>query len=148
MNKQSTVAVVSVKDSVQETVRVAMELADWQKYVEKGKPTALKVNLGWDLFIPGSITSPWVVEGVIQTIRDWTGPLCIVESDQVLENIEKAFRKARLRELCEQYGIQWINMTHVKQVAVPVPNGKIFQNLELPQTLLENQVITIPVMKT
>ncbi|PWT87871.1 MAG: hypothetical protein C5B54_11595 [Acidobacteria bacterium] len=148
MNKQSTVAVVSVKDSVQETVRVAMELADWQKYVEKGKPTALKVNLGWDLFIPGSITSPWVVEGVIQTIRDWTGPLCIVESDQVLENIEKAFRKARLRELCDRYGIQWINMTHVKQVSVPVPNGKIFQTLELPETLLQNQVITIPVMKT
>ncbi|HEY4490706.1 MAG TPA: DUF362 domain-containing protein, partial [Acidobacteriota bacterium] len=74
MDKQSTVAVVSVSDSVQDAVRSAMELASWKSYVDQGKPTALKVNLGWDLFIPGSITSPWVIEGVIETIRDWVGP--------------------------------------------------------------------------
>src|SRR5262249_5503471 len=128
--------------------REAMELASWKDHLQKGKPTSLKVNLGWDLFIPGSITSPWVIEAVIKTIREWTGPLYMVEADQVLENIEKAFHKAKLAELCRRYNVQWINMTSQKTRIVPVPKGKIFPQLEIPEILLETQVITIPVMKT
>src|SRR3990172_12540653 len=146
MDKQSTVAVVSVSDSVQDAVRSAMELASWKSYVDQGKPTALKVNLGWDLFIPGSITSPWVIEGVIETIRDWVGPLYLIESDQVLESIQKAFRKCRLQQLCDRYGVQWVNMSRSASVTVPVPDGRVFQELEIPKILLETQLITIPVM--
>lgn len=148
MTKRSIVSVVSVHDSVQDTVREAMHLANFQNHLERNKPTSLKVNLGWDLFIPGSITSPWVIEGVIQTIRDWVGPLYLVESDQVLENIEKAFQKCRLRELCDRYNVEWVNMSHTESVRVPVKNGVVFQHIELPKILQETQVITIPVMKT
>ncbi|HJZ11535.1 MAG TPA: DUF362 domain-containing protein [Acidobacteriota bacterium] len=148
MDKQSTVAVVSVSDSVQDAVRSAMELASWKSYVDQGKPTALKVNLGWDLFIPGSITSPWVIEGVIETIRDWVGPLYLIESDQVLENIERAFQKCRLQQLCDKWNVRWINMSQLDTHTVAVPKGKIFLKLEIPKILLETQMITIPVMKT
>lgn len=144
----SRVAVAVVRDSVQEAVREAMELARWRNHLEKGKPTSLKVNLGWDLFIPGSITSYWVVEGVIQTIQDWVGPISIVEADQVLENIEKAFRKSRLSNLCEKYGVRWVNMSHSPTAKIPVENGVVFTVLEIPQILLETQMITIPVMKS
>ncbi len=148
MEKRSVVAVVSVKDSVQETVREAMTLANFQKHLQRGNPTCLKVNLGWDLFIPGAITSPWVLEGVIVTLRDWVGPLYLVESDQVLENIEKAFEKCKLKDLCTRYGVQWINMSHTESVRVPVQNGKIFQSIDIARILLESQLVTIPVMKT
>jgi uncharacterized protein (DUF362 family) len=125
-----------------------MDLASWRSFIEKDKPTSLKVNLGWDLFIPGSITSPWVIEGVIQTIRDWVGPLYLIESDQVLENIERAFHKCRLMELCEKWNVNWTNMSDLETKTVTVPNGKIFKQLEIPKILLETQMITIPVMKT
>lgn len=148
MEKRSVVAVVSVKDSVQEAVREAMTLANYQKHLERGKPTSLKVNLGWDLFIPGSITSPWVLEGVILALRDWAGPLYLVESDQVLENIEKAFEKCKLKDLCSRYGVQWINMSKAESVRMPVQNGKVFQSIEIARILQESQVVTIPVMKT
>jgi len=144
----STVAILPVQGTVQETVRQVMELAAWKTHLTQGKPAALKVNLGWDLFLPGSITSPWVIEGVIQTIRDWTGPLYLVESDQVLENIEKAFRKARLQELCDRYGVTWINLSHTEYVRLPVPGGTVFKQLDVPRILTEAQLITIPVMKT
>ncbi len=147
-NHGSTVAILPVQDTVQETVRQVMELASWRTYLAQGKPTALKVNLGWDLFLPGSITSPWVLEGVIQTVKDYVGPLYLVESDQVLENIEKAFRKARLQELCDRYGVRWINLSNTEYVSVPVQNGKVFTHLEVPRILTETQMITIPVMKT
>jgi uncharacterized protein (DUF362 family) len=148
MEKRSVVAVVSVQDSVQEAVQEAMKLADYQKHLQRDKPTCLKVNLGWDLFIPGSITSPWVLEGVILTLRDWVGPLSVVESDQVLENIEKAFQKCKLKDLCSRYGVQWINMSQADSVRQVVPDGKIFQSIDVARILLESQVVTIPVMKT
>lgn len=148
MPKRSIVAVVKVQNSVQEAVRDAMILAEFKQHIERGRAVSLKINLGWDLFIPGSITSPWVIEGVIQTLKDWAGPLYLVESDQVLENIEKAFRKCRLSELCERYGVKWVNMSRSESVRVPVENGTIFSTIELPKILLETQMITIPVMKT
>jgi uncharacterized protein (DUF362 family) len=148
MPKRSVVAVVPVTGSVQEAVRDAMHLAGFQKYIERGKPVSLKVNLGWDLFIPGSITSPWVLEGVIQTLKGWAGKLYLVESDQVLENIEKAFRKSKLSDLCSRYEVEWVNMSHSESVKVPVQNGKIFTSIDLPKILAETQVVTVPVMKT
>jgi uncharacterized protein (DUF362 family) len=144
----STVAVVPIETTVQDAVRKAMELASWQQCIERGKPVCLKVNLGWDLFIPGSVTSPWVIEGVIQTLRDWTDALYIVESDQVLEDIEKAYRKMKLSDLLTRYNVKWINMSQSPSIKVPVPDGKVFHHLELPEILLESQVVTIPVMKT
>lgn len=148
MSKNSVVAVVRVGNSVQDATRQAMRLASWKTFVRKGEPTSLKVNLGWDLFIPGSITSPWVLEGVIQEIREWVGPLYLVEADQVMENIEKAYRKSRLERLCRQYDVRWINMSREATRSVPVQNGKIFHELVLPTILLETQLLTIPVMKT
>ena len=148
MQKRSVVSVVDVNHSVQESVQQAMTLAGYQQSLEQGKPTSLKINLGWDLFIPGSITSPWVIEGVIQAIRDWVGPIYLVESDQVLENIETAFQKCNLQAMCDRYGVRWVNMTHSEQTLVDVPNGKIFKSIQLPKILLETQLITIPVMKT
>jgi len=50
-----------------------MESAGWQDAIPRGADVALKPNLGWDLLLPGSTTSPWVLEAVVQTIRDWLG---------------------------------------------------------------------------
>jgi len=146
--KRATVAVVSVKDSIQAAVREAMELASWRNSLVRGRATALKVNLGWDLFIPGSITSPWVIEGVILAIRDWVGQIYLVESDQVLENIETAYRKSQLPSVCARYGVVWVNMSRAPMRTVSLECGRIFSTLEIPSILLECQLVTIPVMKT
>jgi uncharacterized protein (DUF362 family) len=148
MQERSVVSIVNVESSVQDAVRRAMTLAGFERCLERDRPTCLKINLGWDLFIPGSITSPWVIEGVIQTVKNWVGPLYLVESDQVLESIELAFSKCRLQELCDRYGVRWMNMSHTEQTLMEVPNGKIFKSIQLPKILTETQLITIPVMKT
>ncbi|MEX2191019.1 MAG: DUF362 domain-containing protein [Bacteroidota bacterium] len=147
-HQRSTVSVVSVSTTIQDAVRQAMELVSWKSALQRGKPTALKVNLGWDLFIPGSITSPWAVEGVILTIRDWVGPLYLVESDQVLENIQKAYEKSGLPDLCKRHGVTWVNMSHAPSSRRQLPGAKIFQTIELPDILAKCQIVTIPVMKT
>ncbi|MCP4897910.1 MAG: hypothetical protein GY906_13135, partial [bacterium] len=70
---QADVALVATGPSHQQvldSVREAMELANWQQYISRGAAVSLKPNLGWDKLIPGAISAPWVVDAVIKTIRD------------------------------------------------------------------------------
>ena len=63
-------AVEAAPNDLPAALRRALESAEWTKFVPKGADVSLKVNLGWDLFIPGSITSPFFVATLIDAIRD------------------------------------------------------------------------------
>ena len=54
----TTVAVRPVGDDVIGAVGAVMEEARFHDHLPRGGTIFLKVNLGWDLFIPGSVTSP------------------------------------------------------------------------------------------
>ncbi len=142
------VSIVRIKNSVQEAVREAMELARWREFISPGAEVSLKVNLGWDLFLPGAVTGPWVVEGVIQTIREHVGRIYVVESDQVVVDVERALRQTRIDRLCARYDAEWVNMTNSGFRTVPMPRGMAFREIQVPEILLRTQVITIPVIKT
>ncbi|MDP6778904.1 MAG: DUF362 domain-containing protein [Candidatus Latescibacteria bacterium] len=45
-----------------------MNLAGYQDVIDKGVDTALKVNISWHFFYPGSSTTPWQLDGVIRTM--------------------------------------------------------------------------------
>src|SRR3990172_1917763 len=46
-----------------------MNLAGYQQEVDKSADTALKVNISWHFFYPGSSTTPWQLEGVIRALK-------------------------------------------------------------------------------
>jgi uncharacterized protein (DUF362 family) len=46
-----------------------MNLADYQKVIHKNKDTALKINISWHFFYPGSSTVPWQLDGVIRAMK-------------------------------------------------------------------------------
>lgn len=133
---------------MQEAVREAMELAQWRRFISPGARVALKVNLGWDLFLPGAVTSPWVVEGVVLTIRDFVGKIYLVESDQILVKVERALKQTRMDRLCQRYGLEWVNMSKGSFRTVPLEEGLVLKEVQVPELLLDCQIITIPVMKT
>lgn len=149
-----TVSIVRVpaaapsRDDVLESVRRAMELAQWRDALPRGAAVALKPNLGWDLFLPGATTSPWALEGVVRTIRDWVGKIYVVESDQVVVDVEKAFRLNRIDRVCRDYDLTWVNMTRMEMRTVPLPNGRVLKTLQVPEILLRTKLLTVPVMKT
>lgn len=134
--------------SVQTDVRKVMELAQWRCLITPGADVALKVNLGWDVFVPGAVSAPWVVEGVIQTIRDYVGNIYLVESDQVVVNVEKALRQTRLDEVCRRHGVEWMNMSRGPFVSVEDNSRLVLKHIQLPEILMRTELITIPVMKT
>ncbi len=46
-----------------------MNLAGYQETIDRTVDTALKVNISWHFFYPGSSTTPWQLEGVIRALR-------------------------------------------------------------------------------
>jgi uncharacterized protein (DUF362 family) len=148
MTQRSVVAVERVGTDVGGAVRRALEAADWTRAVPKGADVALKVNLGWDLFIPGSITSPLVAEALIGAIRDHVGALYMVESDQVLEDVEKAYHDSGMAEVCRRTNVRWVNMTRGATVPHDEPANAVLKRIEVPRILKDAVLITVPVMKT
>jgi len=142
------VGIVKVGNSVQQATRQAMELAGWRDFIETGGDVSLKPNLTFDFFLPGAVTSPWVVEGVIQTIRDYVGRIYIVESNQVLVDVEKAVRQTRILDLCDRYNVEWINMSYGQYHRRSIDKGLVLEEIDVPEILLHTQLLTIPVMKT
>lgn len=125
-----------------------MELAGWRQFISPGVDVSLKVNLGFDLLLPGAVTGPWVVGGVIRAIRDYVRRIYVVESDQVVVNAENALRKTRLDHACLEYGVEWVNMSRGDYVEVRDDRRLVLKRALLPEILTRTQVISIPVMKT
>ena len=46
-----------------------MHLAEYQQTLDPSVDTALKINISWHFFYPGSSTTPWQLEGVIRTLK-------------------------------------------------------------------------------
>jgi len=67
---KSKVAIVRTKPStVLEDYHRLMNLAEYQNYISKDVDTALKINISWHFFYPGSSTTPWQLEGVIRALN-------------------------------------------------------------------------------
>src|SRR5512137_3154534 len=45
-----------------------MNLAGYQDVLAKDADTALKINISWHFFYPGSSTTPWQLDGVIAAL--------------------------------------------------------------------------------
>ncbi|HUF48888.1 MAG TPA: DUF362 domain-containing protein [Vicinamibacterales bacterium] len=46
-----------------------LNLADYRQIIAPDAETALKVNISWHFFFPGSSTTPWQLEGVIRAMK-------------------------------------------------------------------------------
>ncbi len=67
---RSTVAILKTRPAtVLHDYHELMNLAGYQDVVAKDADTALKVNISWHFFFPGSSTTPWQLEGVIRAMK-------------------------------------------------------------------------------
>jgi len=69
VDSHSKVAVLKTKpEVVLEDYTRLMRLAEYRKFLPKGRDTALKINISWHHFYPACSTTPWQLEGVIKTL--------------------------------------------------------------------------------
>lgn len=143
-----TVAIKKTGNNIVKAVSDVMDLGNYKEYIPKNSDIFLKVNLGWDLFIPGSITNPAVFEGVAKKLTGYAKNLYVIESDQVLENVEKAFYKSKFCEIANYLNIKWINLSKCEKTVLSMPENKILKNITIPKLLNDAIIVTVPVMKT
>lgn len=66
---RSTVAILRTSPgTVRKDYHALMNLAGYQDVLAKDADTALKVNISWHFFFPGSSTTPWQLDGVAQAL--------------------------------------------------------------------------------
>src|SRR5690349_23148786 len=67
---KSTVAILrTTPGTVLRDYHRLMNLAGYQDVIAKDADTALKVNISWHFFFPGSSTVPWQLDGVIRAMQ-------------------------------------------------------------------------------
>lgn len=67
---KSKVAILKTQPStVLDDYHKLMNLADYQQVLSKQIETALKINISWHFFYPGSSTTPWQLDGVIRAMK-------------------------------------------------------------------------------
>ena len=66
----SKVAVLKTRpETILEDYHQLLNLAGYQETLDKSVDTALKINISWHFFFPGSSTTPWQLEGVIRAMK-------------------------------------------------------------------------------
>jgi hypothetical protein len=67
---RSKVAILKTSPAtVLRDTHAVMNLAGYQDVIAKDADTALKVNISWHFFFPGSSTTPWQLDGVIRAMK-------------------------------------------------------------------------------
>ena len=69
MSKSKVAIIKTSPATVLEDYHRLMNLADYQQTLAKDVETALKINISWHFFFPGSSTTPWQLDGVIRAMK-------------------------------------------------------------------------------
>jgi uncharacterized protein (DUF362 family) len=147
--EKSTVAIVKGERG-QEPVFKALDLIDYKSAVAGYKKVLIKVNfittMTWD---SGATTDPIVVEAIIQRLKPLGIEVFVVDSDATLTNADKAFEATGMEEMCEQNGVECLNLRHVQdKVKITIHNSLCLKDIIVPRIVTESAIISAAKMKT
>ncbi len=133
-----------------EPVFRALDLIDYKSAISGWESVLIKVNFitveTWD---SGATTDPIVVEAIIKRLKDLPVQVYVVESDATMTNADKAFEFTGMKEMCERYGIQCLNLRHIKdRVKIDIPSGETLKSIKVPRIVTESAVISAAKLKT
>jgi uncharacterized protein (DUF362 family) len=140
---------VSPAEGVPAAVERAMELADWRHHVG-GRRIFLKINTLSFPLVPGTNTSPWVIEGVLRALREGLPGAEIAMGDSQIvgaDNVRRAAPRWGYDRLAARYGVRYVDLSRDELVEVPV-DGLAVSRVRFPRTLLDADcLVSLPVMK-
>lgn len=155
---KSKVAVLKTKpETVIEDYKRLMRMAEYDKYLQKGKTTILKDNISWHFPYPGANTTPWQLEAVIQCLKeDGYDDIVCVQNKTVVTNAYKGERLNKYTDIFKRYNIPVLynfkeeDMTWVKYEpkAKMLVLDRIFPDgIMLPDYFFDKNIIHLPTMK-
>lgn len=162
--QRSKVAILRTKPAtVFEDYHRLMNLADYQSVVAKDADTALKINISWHFFFPGSSTVPWQLDGVIRAMKtDGYKPELIhgCHNRTVVIDAHLGERENKQVNVTEAHGLRnihlyegepWINVREaVGSLADKflVLNKVYPDGFAIPKRFIGENIIHLPTVKT
>ncbi|HSW44511.1 MAG TPA: DUF362 domain-containing protein [Phycisphaerae bacterium] len=160
----STVAILRTRPAtVLADYHRLMNLAGYREVIDPRADTALKVNISWHFFYPGSSTTPWQLEGVIRAMkRDRFDPELIHACHNRTVVIDAHFGERQNKQLnvVEAHGLrnvhlyegeEWINIRDAvgdltKQFLCL---NKVYpKGFSIPRRFIGENIIHLPTVKT
>lgn len=157
--RRSRVAVLkTTPESVLEDYGRLMRLANYRAALSVENELALKANISWHHFFPGCSTTPWQLEGVIQTLlADGYSPeqLYACHNRTVVVSAKLGERRNKLLPVVKKYGLRNIHLYEQGRWVRYRPRAELRvldriypDGIHIPEILIGSNVIHLPTAKT
>ena len=162
---RSKVAVVRTSpETVLEDYHRVMNLAGYQDVISREVDTALKVNISWHFFYPGSSTTPWQLEGVIRAMkRDGYDPdlMHACHNRTVVIDARLGERENKQLNVIEAHRLRNVHLYDPGEEWVPIReavgdlvdrflclNEVYRKGFSIPKRMIGENIIHLPTIKT
>jgi uncharacterized protein (DUF362 family) len=161
---RSKVAIVKTSPAtVLEDYHRLMNLAEYQSTLPKDVETALKINISWHFFYPGSSTTPWQLDGVIRAMkRDGYDPARIhgCHNRTVVIDAHLGERENKHVNVTDAHGLANIHLyegeewIHVRDAVGDLADDFLCLNevypdgFMIPKRFIGENIIHLPTVKT
>src|SRR4029450_3427870 len=140
-----------------------LNLADYQNVIARDVDTALKVNISWHFFFPGSSTPPWQLEGVIRAMkRDGysAGLIHACHNRTVVIDAHLGERENKQGNVVEAHGLRNIHLyegepwIHIKDAVGDLTKKFLCLNevypdgFMIPKRFIGENITPLPTVKT
>jgi len=163
MNRSKVAILKTSPSTVLKDYHSLMNLAGYQDVLSKDIDTALKINISWHFFFPGSSTTPWQLDGVIRAMKkDGYNPDLVHGCHNRTVVIDSHFGEQEnkqvnvtdnheLRNIHLYEGEEWINIKDaVGDLAKEflVLNDVYPKGFMIPKRFIGENIIHLPTVKT
>ena len=140
-----------------------MNLAGYQDVLRKDVDTALKINISWHFFYPGSSTTPWQLEGVIRAMKKDGYDSSLIHgchNRTVVIDAHLGERENKQIDVVEAHGLRNVHLyegeewIHVRDAVGDLADdflclNEVYPNgFSIPKRFIGENIIHLPTVKT
>lgn len=163
MNKSRVAILRTSPETILEDYHRLMNLAGYQSVLRKDIDTALKINISWHFFYPGSSTTPWQLEGVIRAMkRDGYDPALMhgCHNRTVVIDAHLGERENKQVNVTDHHGLRNLHLyegeewIHIRDAVGDLADEFIALNdvypegFHIPKRFIGENIIHLPTIKT
>lgn len=163
MSKSRVAVLKTAPETVLADYHEVMNLAGYREVVDPTADTALKINISWHFFYPGSSTTPWQLDGVIRSmLRDGYDPQLIhgCHNRTVVIDAHLGERENKQIDVIEGHGLRNVHLyegeewLHIRDAVGDLADEFLCLNevypkgFHIPKRFLGENIIHLPTVKT
>jgi len=143
--------------TILDDIQKLMVLAGFEQALPKTNRTGIKINISWQTWYPACSSTPWQIEGVIQTLKQaGYSDLVGIHNDTVVVNTTNAEVNNKHLFVTEKHNVpclylynqdfEWIEY-HPKRPFLVL--DKVYpQGVFIPKALMDINIVHLPTVKT